>query len=236
MVALNSLLTLGSSAAARRPPARRRAASSTRSTFAAKGKARHLLYQAGGPSHLETFDYKPKLAEMNGKPMPESLTKRTADRAAPGAAAHLLRTDARLQAVRQVGTDGLRAVSAHRRHHRRDLHRAIDVDRADQSRPGAHVHEQRIDHHRPAEHGLVGAVRTGRGDGESARASSCSSSQGNGGQMQPIAARQWSAGLLPSKFQGVRFNSVGDRGSVHHESARREPRRCRATRSRPSTR
>src|SRR5439155_130791 len=35
-------------------------------------------------------------------------------------------------------------------------------------------------------------------------------SQGNGGQMQPIAARQWSAGNLPSKFQGVRFNSVGD--------------------------
>ena len=35
-------------------------------------------------------------------------------------------------------------------------------------------------------------------------------SQGNGGQMQPIAARQWSAGTLPSRFQGVRFNSVGD--------------------------
>src|SRR5262245_14387895 len=33
------------------------------------------LYMAGGPSHLETFDYKPKLAEMAGKPMPESFTK-----------------------------------------------------------------------------------------------------------------------------------------------------------------
>src|SRR4051812_8616999 len=30
------------------------------------------LYMAGGPSHLETFDPKPKLAEMSGKPMPES--------------------------------------------------------------------------------------------------------------------------------------------------------------------
>jgi hypothetical protein len=30
---------------------------------------------AGGPSHLETFDPKPKLAEMDGKPMPESFTK-----------------------------------------------------------------------------------------------------------------------------------------------------------------
>jgi len=35
-------------------------------------------------------------------------------------------------------------------------------------------------------------------------------SQGRGGQMQPIAARQWSAGVLPGKFQGVRLNSVGD--------------------------
>ncbi len=28
--------------------------------------------------------------------------------------------------------------------------------------------------------------------------------------MQPIAARQWSAGFLPSKFQGVKLNSIGD--------------------------
>ena len=33
------------------------------------------LTMAGGPSHLETFDYKPKLAEVDGQPMPESLTK-----------------------------------------------------------------------------------------------------------------------------------------------------------------
>ena len=30
---------------------------------------------AGGPSQLETFDYKPKLAELHGKPIPESFTK-----------------------------------------------------------------------------------------------------------------------------------------------------------------
>ena len=34
-----------------------------------------FLTMAGGPSHLETFDHKPKLAEMSGKPMPESFTK-----------------------------------------------------------------------------------------------------------------------------------------------------------------
>ena len=34
-----------------------------------------FLTMAGGPSHLETFDYKPKLDELNGQPMPESFTK-----------------------------------------------------------------------------------------------------------------------------------------------------------------
>src|SRR6266550_6003422 len=43
--------------------------------FAPKAKRIIHLYMAGGPSHLETFDYKPKLTEMTGKPMPESFTK-----------------------------------------------------------------------------------------------------------------------------------------------------------------
>ena len=43
--------------------------------FAPKAKRIIYLYMAGGPSHLETLDYKPKLAEMSGKPMPESFTK-----------------------------------------------------------------------------------------------------------------------------------------------------------------
>src|SRR5947209_571654 len=41
------------------------------------GRAKRVIYltMAGGPSHLETFDYKLKLAEMSGQPMPESFTK-----------------------------------------------------------------------------------------------------------------------------------------------------------------
>ena len=40
-------------------------------------RAKHVIHlcMAGGASHLETFDYKPVLAENNGKPMPESFTK-----------------------------------------------------------------------------------------------------------------------------------------------------------------
>ncbi len=43
--------------------------------FAPKAKRVIYLYQAGGPSHLETFDYKPALAKLDGQGMPESFTK-----------------------------------------------------------------------------------------------------------------------------------------------------------------
>src|SRR5579863_249570 len=43
--------------------------------FAPRARRVIWLGMAGGPSHLETFDYKPKLGEMSGKPMPESFTK-----------------------------------------------------------------------------------------------------------------------------------------------------------------
>src|ERR1700684_2812076 len=41
----------------------------------AKAKRVIYLYQAGGPSHLETFDYKPALVKLDGQAMPESFTK-----------------------------------------------------------------------------------------------------------------------------------------------------------------
>jgi hypothetical protein len=41
----------------------------------AKAKRVIWLTMAGGPSQLELYDHKPKLAEMDGKGMPESFTK-----------------------------------------------------------------------------------------------------------------------------------------------------------------
>src|SRR5882757_389451 len=43
--------------------------------FPVKAKRIIHLCMAGGPSHLETFDYKPKLKELDGQPFPESFTK-----------------------------------------------------------------------------------------------------------------------------------------------------------------
>ena len=43
--------------------------------FPAKAKRIIYLFMAGGPSQLELFDHKPKLAEFNGKPPSESMLK-----------------------------------------------------------------------------------------------------------------------------------------------------------------
>ena len=43
--------------------------------FAPKAKNIIYLFMAGGPSQLELFDYKPKLQELNGQPIPESFVE-----------------------------------------------------------------------------------------------------------------------------------------------------------------
>jgi hypothetical protein len=41
--------------------------------FAPRAKNIIYLFMAGGPSQLELFDYKPKLSELNGQPIPQSF-------------------------------------------------------------------------------------------------------------------------------------------------------------------
>ena len=43
--------------------------------FAPKAKRVIYLFQSGGPSHLELFDYKPKLRELQGTELPDSIRK-----------------------------------------------------------------------------------------------------------------------------------------------------------------
>src|SRR2546429_3861458 len=40
-----------------------------------KSRAKNVIYlfMAGGPSQLELFDYKPRLIELNGQPIPQSF-------------------------------------------------------------------------------------------------------------------------------------------------------------------
>jgi len=43
--------------------------------FDAKAKSCIFIFMAGAPSHIDLFDPKPKLNELHGQPLPESLTK-----------------------------------------------------------------------------------------------------------------------------------------------------------------
>jgi len=167
------------------------------------------LYQAGGPSHLETFDHKPKLAEMNGEPMPESFTKGQQLAQLQGAQ---LKCFAPQHAFKQFGQSGQSLCELFP--HIGTVADDICVVRS--------MFTEQINHD-PA-HTLMnsGAIVAGRpsmgswllyglgAETESLPGFVVLTSAGRGGQMQPIAARQWSAGNLPSRFQGVKLNSIGD--------------------------
>ncbi|MBM3813681.1 MAG: DUF1501 domain-containing protein [Acidimicrobiia bacterium] len=168
-----------------------------------------FLYQAGGPSHLETFDFKPKLAEMHGKPMPESMTKGQQIAQLQG---RPLVCFGPQHSFKTYGQSGQQIC---------DLFPHIGGI-ADELCIVRSMHTEQINHD-PA-HTLMntGSIITGRpsmgswllyglgADTEDLPGFVVLTSAGKGGQMQPIAARQWSAGILPSRFQGVKLNSIGD--------------------------
>ena len=177
--------------------------------FPPKAKRVIFLYQAGGPSHLETFDYKPKLAEMDGKSMPESFTKGQQIAQLQG---QKLVCFGPTHGFKQFGKSGQTLC---------DLfpHMGGIIDETCIIRS---MWTEQINHDPAHTFMNTGSIITGRPSmgswilyGLGAEADNLPGfvvlvSQGKGGQMQPIAARQWSAGILPSKFQGVKFNSVGD--------------------------
>jgi len=177
--------------------------------FPPRAKRVIYLYQAGGPSHLETFDYKPKLAQMTGKPMPESLTKGQQIAQLQGQTLTCLGPT---HGFRQFGQSGQMICELFPR-----IGSVIDETCIVRS-----MYTEQINHDPAHTYMNSGSIITGRPSmgswvlyGLGAETDNLPGfvvlvSQGRGGQMQPIAARQWSAGILPSKFQGVRFNSVGD--------------------------
>src|SRR4051794_19063409 len=68
-IALASLLAESARGATEQSTAGKPLASSRAPHFPARAKNVIYLFMAGGPSQLELFDYKPKLIELNGKPI-----------------------------------------------------------------------------------------------------------------------------------------------------------------------
>jgi hypothetical protein len=175
----------------------------------AKAKRVIFLYQAGGPSHLETFDFKPKLRSMDGQGMPDSFTKGQQIAQLQGKE---LKCFGPQYDFKTFGKSQQRICELFP--HIGSVADDVCVIR---SMMGEQIN------HDPA-HTLMntGSIITGRpsmgswvlyglgSEAEDLPGFVVLLSSGRGGQNQPIAARQWSAGLLPSKFQGVKFNSAGD--------------------------
>jgi hypothetical protein len=176
---------------------------------AAKAKRVIFLYQAGGPSQFETFDYKPTLAAMHGKPMPESFTRGQQIAQLQGQKLTCYGPQFKFRRFGKSGQEIMEQFT--------NIGSIADDVCIIRSMWGEQIN------HDPA-HQLMntGSIITGRpsmgswllyglgADTDNLPGFVVLMSQGRGGQNQPIANRQWSAGFLPSKFQGVKLNSIGD--------------------------
>jgi hypothetical protein len=177
--------------------------------FPARAKRVIYLYMAGGPSHLETLDYKPKLAEMSGKPMPDSFTKGQPIAQLQGKE---LRCLAPQYEFKKFGKTGQQISSLFP--HIGSVADEICIIRS--------MVTEAINHDPAHTFMNSGSTITGRPSmgswlwyGLGAEADDLPgfvalTSTGKSGQMQPIASRQWHSGFLPSRFQGVHFQSKGD--------------------------
>src|SRR3954471_22390855 len=177
---------------------------------APKAKRVIWLTMAGGPSHLETLDYKPKLAQMSGQPMPESFTKG--------------------QPIAQLQGAQLKCFAPQHEFKRFGRDKSVELcalfpklgSVADEICVIRSMHTEAINHAPAHTFMNTGTTISGRpsmgswlwyglgSDASDLPGFVVLSSQGRGGQNQPIASRQWAAGFLPSKFQGVHFRGQGD--------------------------
>src|SRR5438128_2525059 len=177
--------------------------------FAPKAKRVIYLYMAGGPSHLETFDYRPKLAQMHGKPMPESFTKGQPIAQLQGKKLNCFGPQ---HTFKKFGKNGQEISEIFPR-----LGTVADEICIIRS-----MKTEAINHDPAHTFMNTGTTISGRPAMGSwlvyGLGSDCDNlpgfvvliSTGRAGQQQPISARQWHSGFLPSRFQGVEFRSKGD--------------------------
>jgi hypothetical protein len=170
------------------------------------------LYMAGGPSHLESFDFKPKLKELDGKPFPESFTKGQQLAQLQGAT---LKARGPFCEFKKYGKSGLEIST---------LFPNIG-EMADDLCVIKSMHTEQINHDPAHAFMNTGSQIKGRPSmgswllyGLGAETQDLPgfvvlTSQGKSG-VQPVSARQWSSGFLPTRFEGIQFQSKGD--AVHY--------------------
>ena len=173
----------------------------------AKAKRVIFLCMAGGPSHLETFDYKPELAKLDGQPMPSSFTQGQPIAQLQG---QTLKCQGPLTKFSKYGRSG-QEISDFLPYHQK-MADEICIIRS--------MVTEQINHDPAHTFMNTGTAISGRPSMGSWVTYGLGSESENlpgfvvltsvgGRNPQPIASRQWSAGFLPSRFQGVEFNGSG---------------------------
>ena len=168
------------------------------------------LYMAGGMTHLETWDPKPTLAKMHGQPMPESVTKGQQIAQLQGAKLNCFGPQ---HPYVKYGKSGIEFSS---------IFPELGARAADQMCIIRSMYTEAINHDPAHAFMNTGTMIPGKpsmgswlwyglgSDTENLPGFVVMVSTGKFGQSQPIAARQWHSGFLPSKFQGVQFRGTGE--------------------------
>ncbi len=177
-------------------------------------RARRVIFlcMAGGPSHLETFDYKPKLADMHGQPMPASFTEGQPIAQLQG---QQLRCQGPMTTFRRCGSSGT-LISDFLPWHQKmadDLCviRSMVTEQINHDPAHTFMNTGTALSGRPS----MGAwVTYGLGSETQNLPGFVVMTSVGGRNPQPIASRQWSSGFLPGRFQGVEFSSTG--APVHY--------------------
>ncbi len=178
----------------------------------AKAKRVIFLCMAGGPSHLETFDYKPQLDKLNGKPMPSEFTKGQPIAQLQGKE---LRVQGHLTKFGKYGKNG-QLISDYLPWHQKMADdicviKSMVTEQINHDPAHTFMNTGTIIGNRPS----MGAwINYGLGSVTDELPGFVVLTSVGGRDPQPIASRQWSSGFLPSEYQGVEFNSSGD--PVHY--------------------
>ena len=175
-------------------------------------KAKRVIWltMAGGPSQLELFDHKPKLAEMDGQPMPESFTKGQQFAQLQGQKLVCLGPQFRFKKYGKSRIEISELLPHIGRVARRHLPRAVDDHGRDQSRSGPHVHEHRLADRRPAEHGLLGRPTASAARRRICRASWCWSPPATGARRSRSPRGSGAAAFCPAELSGRAVPRAGD--------------------------
>jgi len=191
-------------------PARRGQPGIMQPHHAPKAKRVIWLYMAGGMSHLESFDFKPELLRMGGTPMPESFTRGQPIAQLQGN--NQLRCFAPQHRFRQFGQSGqeIAEIFPHIGSIADDICivRSLKTDAINHDPAHTFMNTGTSISGRPS---MGSWLSYGLGcEADDLPAFCVLTSTGRYGQSQPIAQRQWSAGLLPSRHQGIHLRGTGD--------------------------